>query len=118
MNYSYYRRIKYAKEEIILTFLYPRLDVNVSNEINHLLKTPFSVHPKTAKICVPFRRKDLNTFNPLNVIILIIFQKVPTLRSLEDEVNKLGGEIDFKKTSFNKYYEEFDEFITKCEKNT
>ncbi len=80
----------------MLTYLYPRLDVNVSNEINHLLKTPFSVHPKTAKVCVPFRRKDLNTFDPLNV---------PTLRGLEDEVNKLGGEIDYKKTSFKQYYE-------------
>lgn len=36
-------------EALVLTYLYPRLDVNVTNGINHLLKSPWCIHPKTGK---------------------------------------------------------------------
>lgn len=54
-------------------FLFPRLDVHVSMDTGHLLKAPFSIHPKTGKVCVPFLAENVDTFDPA---------EVPTLEGL------------------------------------
>jgi DNA primase small subunit len=63
--------------EIIFAHIYPRLDVEVSKHMNHLLKAPFCVHPKTGRVCVPMDPKD-DDFDP---------NKVPTVIQLIDEMN-------------------------------
>ncbi|MEN2498956.1 MAG: hypothetical protein MHMPM18_003206 [Marteilia pararefringens] len=54
-------------KELILYFSYPRLDINVSKALNHLLKLPFCVHPSTGSICIPINHNNLETFSLIDV---------------------------------------------------
>ncbi|XP_011028010.1 PREDICTED: DNA primase small subunit [Populus euphratica] len=68
-------------EEIVFSFTYPRLDMEVSRHMNHLLKAPFCVHPKTGHVCVPIDPNHCDEFDPT---------AVPTLLQLFEELN-IGG---------------------------
>ncbi len=83
-------KMKYGStivEEIILTYLYPRIDIHVSKTTNHLLKAPFCIHPKTGKVCVPLQHEDFKTFNP---------HQVPTLAGLTNAEDKSKDIADYK----------------------
>lgn len=71
----------YFIEDLMLHFCYPRLDVNVSKGLNHLLKSPFVVHPKTGRICVPFDASHVDHFDP---------KTVPSISQLLDEMEQTG----------------------------
>ncbi|RMZ82186.1 hypothetical protein DV738_g1803, partial [Chaetothyriales sp. CBS 135597] len=65
------RALLEAKQDILLEYTYPRLDVAVGKTLNHLLKSPFVVHPGTGRVCVPITTtgdmSQVDAFNPLTV---------------------------------------------------
>ncbi|KAI1475947.1 prim-pol domain-containing protein [Daldinia eschscholtzii] len=103
-----------AKQDIVLEYTYPRLDIEVSKRLNHLLKSPFVVHPGTGRVCVPIDTRKLEDFDPLGV---------PTVQGLLEEIDnwKDDGEDgsgdkgknlqDWEKTSLRPYVEYFRSFV-------
>ncbi|XP_047227425.1 DNA primase small subunit [Girardinichthys multiradiatus] len=117
---------QYFEKEIMLQYCYPRLDVNVSKGVNHLLKSPFSVHPKTGRISVPMDLKDLDRFDPFAVpTISLICEELDRPKAdeggaksedtKEKETEKDAAERrkirDYKRTSLAKYVKYFDQFL-------
>uniref|UniRef100_A0A8C1PFC8 DNA primase n=2 Tax=Cyprinus carpio TaxID=7962 RepID=A0A8C1PFC8_CYPCA len=111
---------QYFDKEIMLQYCYPRLDVNVSKGVNHLLKSPFSIHPKTGRISVPIDLKELNTFDPFEVpTISLICEELERPRADEAEDDDVkdkeneqeAGERHYKRTSLAKYVKVFDRFL-------
>ncbi|XP_048779196.2 DNA primase small subunit-like isoform X2 [Ostrea edulis] len=109
---SQYKGCKYVLEEIMLQYCYPRLDVNVSKGINHLLKSPFCVHPKTGRLCVPIDPKKIDDFDPM---------AVPTISDILEEMNAVEKEDsnkrtkDFKGTSLKDCIQIFEKFVKNLE---
>jgi DNA primase small subunit len=108
------RSLLEAKQDIVLEYTYPRLDIEVSKKRNHLLKSPFVVHPGTGRVCVPIDTKALTDFDPLGV---------PTVQSLLREIDAWGDGVadssqdsgkavqDWEKTSLKPYVDLFRSFV-------
>ncbi|KAK6071565.1 eukaryotic and archaeal DNA primase small subunit [Seiridium cupressi] len=109
-------KLRDAKQDIVLEYTYPRLDIEVSKKLNHLLKSPFVVHPGTGRVCVPIDTKYLEDFNPL---------EVPTIQGLLSEIDSWSGDADdievkkesgksvqdWEKTSLKPYVDYFRGFV-------
>ena len=80
-----------------LNILYPRLDINVSTHINHLLKSPFCIHPKTGLVAVPLSEEDILKFN---------IDNIPRLDQLMDDYKNRK-----KNENFEKYLTFFKKFV-------
>ena len=64
-------------------YCYPRLDANVTKGMNHLLKSPFSIHPKTGRVSIPIDLNNLADFDPCKE------GAVPNLNELCQQVEQL-----------------------------
>lgn len=101
------------KHDIMYQYSYPRLDVNVSIGLNHLLKSPFCVHPKTGRVCVPIDPQRCEAFSPLTT---------PTLPSLINEINDYAKrnpqasarDLDYRVTSLLPHVEYFRAFVARA----
>ncbi|KAK4047753.1 p48 polypeptide of DNA primase [Microbotryomycetes sp. JL201] len=93
-------------QDIILQYTYPRIDTEVSKKQNHLLKSPFCIHPGTGRVCVPLQTADVEGFDP---------ESVPTVGQLLMELEHLARDGDeqasWDKTSLKPYVEAFERHI-------
>jgi DNA primase small subunit len=105
-----------ALNHLKFQYLYMRLDSEVSIHLNHLLKSPFCIHPGTGKVCVPISMDEIDSFNPF---------QVPTAQQLFDELeayealsqDETSSVQDFQKTSLKKYVETFQNFLAAIDKS-
>ncbi|KAK3321536.1 hypothetical protein B0H66DRAFT_173486 [Apodospora peruviana] len=104
-----------AKQDIVLEYTYPRLDIEVSKKLNHLLKSPFVVHPGTGRVCVPIDTGSLDEFDPLGVpTVQGLIQEIDAwkepdaVEASQDSKNTLQ---DWEKTSLKPYIEQFRSFV-------
>ncbi|KAK3724460.1 p48 polypeptide of DNA primase [Vermiconidia calcicola] len=108
------RQLVEVKQDIRLEYTYPRLDAEVSKKLNHLLKSPFVVHPGTGRVCVPIDVRRLEEFDPF---------AVPTVTQLLQEIDdwdQKNGALseeerskvqDWQKTGLKPYVEYFRGYV-------
>ncbi|PKI84942.1 hypothetical protein MVES_000913 [Malassezia vespertilionis] len=99
-------------EDIVLQYTYPRIDAEVSKRQNHLLKSPFVVHPSTGRVCVPLEVDDVQHFDPEHT--------APTVAQLLRELNRHQGDdkalhtkSEWENTSLRPYVEQLDRFTSR-----
>ncbi|KAH9385507.1 DNA primase small subunit [Nematocida major] len=66
--------------------LFPKLDANVTKQMKHLLKSPFCIHPRTGRVCVPL---DLARMESLQL------EDIPTLSSVLESPGVLAEHIEY-----------------------
>ncbi|KAK3941307.1 eukaryotic and archaeal DNA primase small subunit [Diplogelasinospora grovesii] len=104
------RALLEAKQDIVLEYTYPRLDIEVSKKLNHLLKSPFVVHPGTGRVCVPIDTRSLEDFDPLGVpTVQSLLQEIDAWK--EPEENSGKPVQDWEKTSLKPYINYFRAFV-------
>ncbi|PHH49979.1 DNA primase small subunit [Ceratocystis fimbriata CBS 114723] len=105
------RALRDAKQDIVLEYTYPRLDIEVSKKLNHLLKSPFVVHPGTGRVCVPVDTSRLDEFKPLEVpTVQELLQQIDDWKEESGEGNSKAIS-DWEKTELKPYINYFRAFV-------
>ncbi|KAI9690614.1 MAG: hypothetical protein M1820_009971 [Bogoriella megaspora] len=108
------KRLQEAKQDIVLEYTYPRLDAEVSKKLNHLLKSPFCVHPGTGRVCVPIDTRKVEEFDPLAVpTVTELLAEIDSWegKKSEDNVDEEKKIQDWEKTSLKPYIDYFRGFV-------
>lgn len=107
------RKLLEAKQDILLEYTYPRLDAAVSKHLNHLLKSPFCVHPKSGRICVPVDPRSVDDFDPLDVpTVTELLGEVDEWESKQRDDGENGKKTqDWEKTRLKPYVDYFRGFV-------
>ncbi|XBW38511.1 hypothetical protein QEN19_004100 [Hanseniaspora menglaensis] len=90
------------KEEVLLKYLYPKFDIEVSKKIGHLLKSPFCIHPGTGNVCVPFHisyQKSIDSEVEVETLSTFKPSTCPNIKTLKQE------------NDFSSYVQLFDKFL-------
>lgn len=98
---EFINRLRECKEDLVISTLYPKLDVEVTKQTHHLLKAPFCIHPGTGNVCVPIDEH----FTP---------SKAPKLIDLQSEMDV--GNHDVSRTSLQAFLDAFQKQINKLVK--
>ncbi|KAK4894796.1 hypothetical protein LTR28_002000, partial [Elasticomyces elasticus] len=110
------KQLREAQQDIVLEYSYPRLDAEVSKKLNHLLKSPFVVHPGTGRVCVPIDVRNVEEFEPESVPKVAELlaeidgwdrQRRENEKEGEEELRKME---DWEKTRLRPYVEYFKGF--------
>ena len=123
-------KINATIEDIKFQYLYPRIDAEVSKHQNHLLKSPFVVHPGTGRVCVPLDPNKVDEFDPETVpTVGMLLRELDKIKPEENGNNKLkkeeldeddkensqnkamAKEIGWEQTSLKPYVEMFEKHI-------
>lgn len=112
-TYKEKKTLRTLISELKLQLCFPRLDVNVSKDLNHLLKSPFCIHPKTGQACVPFDAAKAFEFKPSEVPNIVnLIGELANIPSSGEEATK----IIEKASSLGPYLKFFREFVERLEK--
>ena len=82
---------RHIELDIIYHYLFPRLDINVTKQSNHLLKSPFIIHPETGNVCVPIyvptndNKKNNRFFDSISLDQFSL-SRVPMVKRLNDQI--------------------------------
>lgn len=122
-----------AKQDILVEYTYPRIDVEVGKKKIHLLKSPFVVHPGTGRVCVPITSNGDMTraeeFDPLNVPkVTDLLKEIDAFREDSPEDAEMNGDEsqqtigngkkvhDWEKTALKPYYKLFNDHVNRLVK--
>ena len=79
--------------EVVLKCCYPRLDTQVTVDLAHLIKMPFSLHPATSVVCIPMTERQMQTFDPAHAVTAHACTQADIERGIEAALLMNEGEI-------------------------